>query len=339
MGVGMIEITHLQKVENSTTIIDLPALTVAAGEITAVTGLTSNHKTIFLDLLTGQALPTAGTIRLHNIDPFLQRQEFAQHVGVLPTENGLYPKLTTRQNLTFYCDLYGLAHGRADEILEAVGLQDQVKTRGEELPTGLGRRLAFGRAILHRPQILLLLDPFQECDPDSVNLLSRLLQQQAERDTAVLIVANDLNRIRSLCRLVVEMENGRFVGQYTREDSEPQANLPFKIPARLEGKVVLVNPSDILYATVDDGRTFLCTPDGNVPTHLTLSEVEERLARSGFFRAHRSYLVNIQHIKEVIAYTRNSYTLILDEGVLENGRVEIPLSKGAARDLREMLDY
>ncbi|HFE67513.1 MAG TPA: LytTR family transcriptional regulator, partial [Chloroflexi bacterium] len=62
------------------------------------------------------------------------------------------------------------------------------------------------------------------------------------------------------------------------------------------------------------------------------------LSRSGFFRAHRSYLVNLQQIKEVIAYTRNSYTLILDNGG-SGDRSEIPLSKGAARELRELLDY
>ena len=66
-----------------------------------------------------------------------------------------------------------------------------------------------------------------------------------------------------------------------------------------------------------------------------MSELETRLARSGFFRAHRSYLVNLQHVKEVIPYTRNAYTLILDDA----DGTEIPLSKAAAADLRELLDY
>jgi len=224
-------------------------------------------------------------------------------------------------------------------MLQQVGLKDQAKTRCDDLTPGLARRLAFGRAILHQPQILLLVDPLLECDLASVSLLLRLLQREAERNTTLLIIANDLTRIRPLCQTVYEMENGRIVEQYNQAESEPQANLPFKIPARLEGKVVLVNPADILYATVEDGRTALSTPDGNIPTHLTLTEVEERLTHSGFFRAHRSYLVNIQRVKEVIAYTRNSYTLILEGDGGENGRIEIPLSKGAARELRELLDY
>jgi ABC-2 type transport system ATP-binding protein len=334
----MIEIAHLQKVVEQVTVIDVAALTVAAGEMTAVTGLTSNHRSTFLQLLTGQTPPTAGTIRLASIDPAQDRPAFARCVGVLPAENGLYPKLSARQNLTFFCDLYGLPHGRADEILAWVGLQDQAKTRGEQLAAGLARRLAFGRANLHQPAVLLLVEPFADCDPASVDLLGRLVVKTAEAGTAVLIITNDLTRLRPFCQTVVEMENGRLVNQYRPESRDAQSNLPFKIPARLEEKVVLVNPADILYATAEDGRTFLCTPDGRIPTHLTLSEVEERLARSGFFRAHRSYLVNLQHIKEVIAYTRNSFTLILD-GKEGDGRIEIPLSKNAARDLRELLGY
>jgi ABC-2 type transport system ATP-binding protein len=95
-----------------------------------------------------------------------------------------------------------------------------------------------------------------------------------------------------------------------------------------------------LYASSNDGRTYLFTYNGRIPTHLTLSDVESRLARSGFFRAHRSYLVNLQHIKEIIAYTRNSYTLILDGQQTDGASpVEIPLSKSAARDLRDLLDF
>ena len=68
---------------------------------------------------------------------------------------------------------------------------------------------------------------------------------------------------------------------------------------------------------------------------VTYGELEERLARSGFFRAHRAYLVNLQHVKEVIPYTRNSFTLVLDEA----DGTEIPLSKTAARELKELLGY
>ena len=164
----MIVISHLQKVDGATTLLEMETLTAVAGEITAVTGLIGPHKTAFLELLTGKIQPTAGTVRLAGIDPWQERTAFARLAGVLAAENGLYPRLSARQNLTFFCDLYGLPHGRADAILQLVGLQDQAKVQAEKLAPGLARRLAMGRALLHQPQVLLLVEPFAECDLTSL---------------------------------------------------------------------------------------------------------------------------------------------------------------------------
>lgn len=335
----MIEIRNLQKVVDQSTNIEIPEMVAVAGEVTAVIGLTGLEKSIFIELLTGHTQPTAGNIRLAEFDPFGQRNEFAAQVGVLPEANGLYPKLSVRQNLAFYCDLYGVKTDVVSLILQKVGLQDKATVSAETLTPSLARRLAFGRSILHNPAVLLLIDPFVACDAASVVLLKRLIHEVTEKGATVLIITRDQLQVLGLCQSVVEMENGRFLKQYRPQEQPPQENLPFKIPARLDGKVAFVNPADILYATTEDGRTYLCTEETQVPTHLTLSDVEERLSRSGFFRAHRAYLVNIQHIKEVISYTRNSYTLVLDRTTSDNGRIEIPLSKGAAKELREMLDY
>lgn len=332
----MIVLQHVQKLVENRADLQLTAVTVNPGEIVLLVGLGARHRNALVDLLTGQTVPTAGTVRLAGIDPAYQRRDFAQHVGFLPLENGLYPKLTVWQNITFYCDLYGLPHAHGRQLLQQVGLQDQIHSRVEKLAANLARRLAFGRAILHNPQLLLLVEPFNECDQASIEMISRLITEWAAQNRAVLILSNDPMPIRPWASRILEVENGRLLGELAPAETNPP--LPFKIPARLEDKVMLVNPADILYATVEDGRTLLCTPHGRIPTHLTLSEVEERLARSGFFRAHRSYLVNVQHIAEVVAYTRNSYTLILTNGA-DNGRVEIPLSKTAARELRELMGY
>jgi ABC-2 type transport system ATP-binding protein len=229
---------------------------------------------------------------------------------------------------------------RAVELLTLVGLQDKAQVRVQQLAPELARRLALGRAILHRPQLLILVDPFAHSSLASISLISQILHKQAGDGTAVLLIADESAAVTTICQTIIIMNQGRFSHSYTPGDQPTPPNLPFKIPARLEGKVALVNPADILYATSDDGRTYLCTENGRIPTHLTLTEVEERLARSGFFRAHRSYLVNLQHIKEMVAYTRDSYTLVLDGDQLDATEpVEIPLSKSAARDLRELLDF
>ena len=336
----MLKLTQLQKVVQQNTLIDILSLTVAAGEIVAVCGLTGVYKKTFIQLLSGQTAPTAGQICLAGIDPFQDRGGFAQNVGILSENNGLYERLTARQNLEFYCRLYGLPLRRAKELLTLAGLQDHAQTRVQHLTPELARRLALGRALLHNPQLLILIDPFSSSSPSSVTLISRLIRQRASNGVAVLLIGDESAGVTAVCQTIHVMNQGRISRSYRPDEQEAPTNLPFKIPARLEGKVALVNPADILYAASSDGRTYLCTDNGRIPTHLTLSDVESRLARSGFFRAHRSYLVNLQHIKEVIAYTRDSYTLILAGSQPDTAaRIEIPLSKSAARDLRDLLDF
>jgi ABC-2 type transport system ATP-binding protein len=336
----MIQLTQLQKIVQQNILINIPELTVAAGDITAVSGLIGPHLDTFIQLLTGQTPPTAGQIRLAGTDPYQERTEFAQNVGFLPGENGLYERLTARQNLEFYCRLYGLPASRAVELLTVVGLQDQAQTRAQQLTPELARRLALGRALLHQPRLLILVDPFKSGSLASTGLIATLLRQQAEYGVAILIIAEESAALTAVCHTITIINQGHLSHSYRPGDHATAPKLPFKIPARLEGKVALVNPADILYATSDEGRTYLFTVNGRIPTHLSLSEVESRLAHSGFFRAHRSYLVNLQHIKEMIAYTRDSYTLILDGTQPDTPEpIEIPLSKTAARDLRERLDF
>ncbi len=332
--INMIELKDLQKVIEQKTELDIESLDVKAGEIAALVGPVDSGKDILLDLLIGKTRPTMGRVRLAEIDPNEDKNQFSQLIGVHFSEDNLYERQTPRANLKFYCRLHRLPKSRIDEVLGQVGLADHADTKVEKLSSSLMRRLAFGRAILHKPVVLLSVDPFAKCDDTSVALLSSLMRRLADEGTALLIFADDDTNLDDLCDSIHLLNLGRIVKSYKPQE-EQQAAMPFKIPVRLEGKVALVNPSEILYADAAEGRAFLQTVEERLPTQFTLGELEERLSRSGFFRAHRGYLVNLQHVKEVIPYTRNSFSLRLDD---ENN-TEIPLSKSAAAELKELLGY
>ncbi len=330
----MIELDSLQKVIDQNTVIDIEALKVEAGEIAALVGPIDSGKETLLELLTGQSRPTAGEVMIAGSDPFTHKDQFSRKVGVLFSEDNLYTRMSSEGNLKFYSRLRRLPKARIAEVLKHVGLADHANVKVEKLPSNLIRRLAFGRAILHDPRVLVLVEPFAKCDDTTVALLSELIRQLATDGVAALIFAEDTAKLDPLCDTIYRLEKGRVVDTY-RPSEEPRAGLPFMIPAKQEGKVDLVDPADILYVMAQDDRAFLQTADDLLPTQFTLAELEKRLSRSGFFRAHRSYLVNLQHVKEVIPFTRDSFTLRLKD---EDG-TQIPLSKSAARELRELLGY
>jgi ABC-2 type transport system ATP-binding protein len=329
----MIVLTDLQKVVEQTTVIDIPSLQVKGGEIAALYGLVDSGKEVLFQLLTGSVHPTRGSIRLAGVDPYHDRKAFSRQVGVLFADTH-YKRMSVIENLQFYCRLYRLPKARPVEVLELVGLADQAGMNTEKLALGLSRRLALGRAILNHPQVLLLGDPFAGCEQASIKLISQVVRQQADAGAAVLVFTQDTSNLEGFCDRVYHLEQGRM-NEMPDPRAEQARQRPFMVPARAEDKIILVDPADILYVFAQEDRTYLQTLNGRLPTQFTLTELEKRLSRSGFFRAHRGFLVNLQQIKEVIPYTRDSFSLRLKDAE----GTTIPLSKAAERELRELLGY
>jgi ABC-2 type transport system ATP-binding protein len=334
MTPSMITLAGLQKAIDQTTVIDIPSLEVKAGEVVAVVGTVGSGGDVLFQLLAGDLRPTTGSVRLAGLDPYREREAFSRQVGVLFPDNNLYARMSAIGNLQFYCRLYRLSKARATEVLEEMGLADHVHTSAEKLSSGLSRRLALGRALLASPKVLLLANPFAGCEQASVKWISQVVRKQAEAAASTLIIAQDASNLELLCDTVHLLRRGQICKSFDPRQEQQQGQ-PFMVPARSNEAIILVDPAEILYAFAQDDRAHLQTAEGSLPTQFTLAELEKRLSRSGFFRAHRAYLVNLQQVKEVIPYTRDSFSLRLKD----SAKTEIPLSKSAERELRDLLGY
>ncbi|MCP5096127.1 MAG: ATP-binding cassette domain-containing protein [Chloroflexi bacterium] len=331
----MIKLVNLQKVVDQRTVLDIPELSISAGNVIAVIGTPGSGTEPLLQLLIGRTRPTAGTVRIANQDPTHDKNYFSREAGVLFAEESLYKTRSPRGNLGFYGRLHRLPRTRTNDVLKAVGLADHANAKLAALSPGMRRRLSFGIAIQHQPSVLILADPFARCDEASIGILKQLILQHAANNGTTLILADSDTYLVDICDAIYTLDQGRIVAERYPKEEQSESALPFKIPVKLEGRVVLLNPVDILYVVAEDGHIFLQTKAERLPAQFTLAELEQRLSRSGFFRAHRGYLVNLQHVTEVIPYTRSSFSLRLDDA----SRSLIPLSKDAARELRELLDY
>ena len=145
----------------------------------------------------------------------------------------------------------------------------------------------------------------------------------------------DLSWAGKLATRVLEFEGGQLLEGHPVMQTIPRAHqhTPYKISARQDDRIMLYDPGEVLYITSTDGKTPVKTMKEEATTPLPLQELEERLQGHGFFRAHRAYLVSLQHSKAVIQFTRNSYTLLLNDGT----ETQIPLSKNAEKELQERL--
>ena len=355
----MLHVERLEKVIENRRVLSIESLDVNAGEVVAVVGAVASGKSLLINLLCGRIAPSGGCITLDKQD--VQRTPSARaRIGVMFDEDLLYERQTVQNNLEFYCQLLNVPRSRMSEVLSLVELSDHAQKRIEKLSSPVKRRLAFARALLNRPSVLLLDQPTLHTDMETRELFTRLVKRLASEGIAILLTVEDMAWAGTCSTRIIELEQGRIVDSYAplRKDEdaldahengpstptgsstpatsvEPERLVPFKIPARKEDRILLYDPADLLYATSRDGKTILRTTQEEATTNLTLQELESRLIARGFFKAHRAYLVNLQHIKAVIQYTRNSYTLQLDD----EQETMIPLSKQCEKELQALLGY
>jgi len=110
------------------------------------------------------------------------------------------------------------------------------------------------------------------------------------------------------------------------EDRVP-ADLASRIPVQHAGRTVLVEPDDIYYASASRGYSYLKLADDRVLTTYTLADLERRLS-AGFFRCHRSYLVNLRHVRELVSDYQGGLVLVIDDS--QRSRVEVSRRQTAA---------
>jgi ABC-2 type transport system ATP-binding protein len=340
-GIGVLEVRHLEKFIEGRSALAIEELDIAPGEVVAAIGPAGSGKSLLVSLLAGELPVSGGRILLDGQPIVFGARRPAAQMSVLFADDLLYERLSVWHNLVFACQLQRLPTSQIAEVLAQVGLSDQAPTPAQKLTSSGRRRLAFARTLLGRPRLLLLDQPPLRCDLDTREVLARLIRQAALTGALVLLTDEDLTWAGTCCTRVLELHEGRVARSYPfardpgRKDAAAERLTPFKVPANKEDRVLLYDPGAILFATSRDSKTYLRTADEEVLTHYTLQELETRLAGRGFFKAHRAYLVNLQHIKAVVQYTRSSYLLVLDDAQ----ETAIPLSKQAEKALQDLLGY
>lgn len=114
---------------------------------------------------------------------------------------------------------------------------------------------------------------------------------------------------------------------------KPQQIKIDRIPAEKQGKTILVNESDIIFAFTEQDYVYVKSFTDKLFTRFTLKELESRLNPTVFFRTHRCYLVNLHKVKEIIPFFNGTYTLIVED----NEKSEVPVSRAQAKKLRKIL--
>jgi len=192
-------------------------LDVQEGDFYALLGPNGAGKSTLIGILTNLVRPTEGEIRVFGVDARAHPERARTLMGVVPQEFHFNVFEKTLEILVFQAGLYGIprteALPRAQELLERLGLGDQMNQIARHLSGGMKRRLMVARALVNSPRLLILDEPTLGQDWAHLQLLMTFLQELNASGMAILLISHDYKLIHRFARRLVLLENGHIKKQ------------------------------------------------------------------------------------------------------------------------------
>lgn len=191
----------------------LKGITLSAdkGEIIGLLGPSGAGKTTLIKIITGQLIPSEGSVRLAGYDMSHPPGEVYREIGMMMDDFGVYERLTCYDNLKLYADIYRIDADRIREVLEWVGLYEDRKCPAQKLSKGMEGRLMLARAVLHQPKILFLDEPTSGLDPATTRRIHDLIHQMQQDGTTVFLTTHNMMEAEKLCKHIALLHEGNIV--------------------------------------------------------------------------------------------------------------------------------
>lgn len=203
--------------------IDGLTLAVEPGELFGLLGPNGAGKTTTIKVLTTLLIPTSGTARVLGLDVVRDAKQVRRKIGfVFGGERGLYYRLSARDNLRYFAELYRLVPReigpRVDELLKLVGLSERAEERVEGFSRGMKQRLHLARTLLHRPAVLFLDEPTIGLDPIAARELRQTIADLHRDGATIILTTHYMFEADALCQRIAVIGNGRLLAQGTPSD-------------------------------------------------------------------------------------------------------------------------
>jgi ABC-2 type transport system ATP-binding protein len=243
---------------------------VGRGEFFGILGPNGAGKTTTLEIMEGLRKPDGGEVTVLGMRPWPRNPALLPRIGVQLQASSFFERLTAREQLRTFADLYRVPARRADEMLEVVGLTSVAATRTEKLSGGQAQRLSIACALVHRPDLLFLDEPTGALDPQARRNLWDLLRAIAAEGHTVVLTTHHMDEAETLCQRVAIMDHGKIL----------QIGAPAALVRELEQPVRISVESGLL--SQDEARALAdgaMIADDGVSLTFTTTEPATVLAR------------------------------------------------------------
>jgi len=219
-----VEVKNLSKSFGEVKAVNNISFDVEEGSIFGLLGPNGAGKTTTLRMIYGVLRPDSGSVRVLGVDVWEEPRRAKSLMGVMPEDTGIYPRLTAEENLIYFGKMRGMdehkLRRRVSELLKILGLEEKRFTIADKLSKGQRQKVAFARAILDEPPILILDEPTLGVDVMSAREIRNMIVDYARAGRTVILSTHNMWEAERLCTHVGIISEGkmRYVGK--REDLE-----------------------------------------------------------------------------------------------------------------------
>ena len=254
-------------------------LTIPAGSIFGLLGPNGAGKSTLINILAGLVTKTAGRVSIWGFDQDVNPRQSRAAIGVMPQELNKDPFFTPRASLEVQAGLYGVPKSErwTDELLAMVGLTDQAGAYARNLSGGMKRRLLLAKALVHRPQILVLDEPTAGVDITLRQMLWANVRELNRQGMTIILTTHYLEEAEQMCDEIAIINHGELVIRQPTRD----------LLARTDGKTLVMDtggpvdlpdlPEGVRAEWRSDGRLAVFYP----PSRLRADRIIDLLRGAG----------------------------------------------------------
>lgn len=231
----MLEVHAVSRSFGDRKVLDDVSFTVTGGRMTGFVGGNGAGKTTTMRVILGVLQPDSGSVRLDGT-PISANDR--TRIGYMPEERGLYPKMKVREQIMYLGRLHGMSVAQAREsattLLERLGLGERLDDTVESLSLGNQQRAQIAAALVHKPEVLILDEPFSGLDPIAVETVSAVVKDYAASGAPVLFSSHQLDIVERLCDDLIVIADGTIRASGSREGLREQHSSP-RFELQLDG--------------------------------------------------------------------------------------------------------
>jgi sodium transport system ATP-binding protein len=210
-----VTVDRLEKTLGKNKVLRGISLEANAGEIFGLLGPNGAGKTTTLRVICTLLAPQSGSVKVLGYDTRSAPEEVRRRVGVVTADIGVYPRLSARENITYFAQLSGVTdgdvHRRVDAVIDRLGMESFANQRADSLSSGQKQKVAIGRAIVHDPEVLMFDEPTSNLDVLASREIREFMVESRERGRCVIFSTHVLHDAERLCDRVTILHEGSVV--------------------------------------------------------------------------------------------------------------------------------